>query len=278
MSRSHSPARFHLPAVAVGVVALLGAACSGSPTAPPSPSPLSAASSASQGAGGGAPQSSAGKVDVCHRSGRGFHLINVSGNALQAHLGHGDGQPLGAVPGTTNQVFDATCGIRTLQQYSVTLVSGAGSVGSLDPTISYARDSGGTGAAVILKKHGAYASLPGANWVNWSIITAAFDNGFGSPHAGDDITYSIGFTLPAGATNPSLSGSFLADNRGDGFLNGIAIGGHPASPFGAGFTTPASVSASSGFVPGANTLSFKVRDDGGVAGLTFSVTVTYWAP
>lgn len=31
------------------------------------------------------------KVDVCHREGNGsFHLININGNALSAHVGHGD--------------------------------------------------------------------------------------------------------------------------------------------------------------------------------------------
>jgi len=35
-----------------------------------------------------------GKVDVCHRTGNGgFHEINVSGNALPAHLRHGDVLP-----------------------------------------------------------------------------------------------------------------------------------------------------------------------------------------
>lgn len=112
--------------------------------------------------------------------------------------------------------------------------------------------------------------------MNWAIITTWFDNGFGKPHDGDDITYSTAFTLPAGATNASLTGSFLADNRGDGFLNGAAIGGHSAAVGGGGFANPVSISTSSNFVPGTNTLSFKVQDFGGVAGLTFSVTLTYW--
>lgn len=39
----------------------------------------------------GSPQ---GKVDVCHRTGNGgFHEINISMNALPAHLAHGDVQP-----------------------------------------------------------------------------------------------------------------------------------------------------------------------------------------
>lgn len=35
-----------------------------------------------------------GKVDVCHRTGNGsFHEINISGNALPAHMRHGDVLP-----------------------------------------------------------------------------------------------------------------------------------------------------------------------------------------
>jgi hypothetical protein len=34
------------------------------------------------------------KVNVCHRTGNGsFHEINISGNALPAHLAHGDVLP-----------------------------------------------------------------------------------------------------------------------------------------------------------------------------------------
>ena len=32
----------------------------------------------------------AGKVDICHWSSHKFHVINVSVNALPAHLRHGD--------------------------------------------------------------------------------------------------------------------------------------------------------------------------------------------
>jgi hypothetical protein len=39
----------------------------------------------------GSPQ---GKQDICHQTGNGsYHLINVSGNAVPAHLRHGDVLP-----------------------------------------------------------------------------------------------------------------------------------------------------------------------------------------
>ena len=84
--------------------ALIISACQQSPMAP-----------ASVGNGTGVPGQGlavkAAKVDVCHREGNGsFHLINVSGNALPAHLAHGDGQPGGGVPGDPNKEFDGACG------------------------------------------------------------------------------------------------------------------------------------------------------------------------
>lgn len=52
----------------------------------------------------------AAKVDVCHGEGNGaYHLINVSENALPAHLAHGDGQPGDAVPGMPDKVFGEAC-------------------------------------------------------------------------------------------------------------------------------------------------------------------------
>jgi hypothetical protein len=52
------------------------------------------------------------KVQLCHRTGAGFFvLISVGLPAEPAHLAHGDGKPLGAVPGQTGSVFSATCGI-----------------------------------------------------------------------------------------------------------------------------------------------------------------------
>ena len=54
----------------------------------------------------------ADKVDVCHREGNGsYHLINVSENALPAHLAHGDGLPDGPVPGMEGKKFDENCNV-----------------------------------------------------------------------------------------------------------------------------------------------------------------------
>lgn len=67
------------------------------------------------GAGGPAP-----KVDVCHLQGNGvYNLIDVSGNAVPAHLAHGDGLP-GDVVG--NKVLGEDC---SLNARTITVTSGA---------------------------------------------------------------------------------------------------------------------------------------------------------
>jgi hypothetical protein len=52
------------------------------------------------------------KVDICHVTGTGTYiLINVSVNALPAHLAHGDGLPGGLVPGVGCKIFGADCSL-----------------------------------------------------------------------------------------------------------------------------------------------------------------------
>ena len=66
--------------------------------------------------GAGAP---APKVDVCHINGNGvYNLINVSDNAVPAHLAHGDGLPGGVVG---DKYFGADCSL-----ISRTCVNGSG--------------------------------------------------------------------------------------------------------------------------------------------------------
>ncbi len=52
------------------------------------------------------------KVNVCHRRGNGtFILINVNGNAVPAHLAHGDCLPDGGVPTMPGKFFTTTCSV-----------------------------------------------------------------------------------------------------------------------------------------------------------------------
>ncbi len=84
----------------------------------------------------------AGKVDVCHRRGNEtFILINVSRNALPAHLFHGDGLPNEGVPGQAHQKFSATCGVTEVPQRELVQTFSVSSA-EKTPVSSMALDSG----------------------------------------------------------------------------------------------------------------------------------------
>lgn len=51
------------------------------------------------------------RTEVCHRTGQTFKPKSVPANAVAGHEGHGDGFPLGVVPGQPGMKFDATCNI-----------------------------------------------------------------------------------------------------------------------------------------------------------------------
>ena len=91
---------FLLSVVAAASVTLLAVACGGnySESTPAGPSAVggTALSVGGTALGGGTVSlaAKAPKVDVCHTTGDGsFQLLNVNGNALSAHLAHGDGIP-----------------------------------------------------------------------------------------------------------------------------------------------------------------------------------------
>lgn len=92
------------------IMSAIMSACQQSPTAPESVANAIAAPGNATAVLDEVLALRADKVDVCHREGNGsFHLINISGNALPAHLAHGDGQPGGLVPGTPAKQFDSAC-------------------------------------------------------------------------------------------------------------------------------------------------------------------------
>ena len=49
------------------------------------------------------------RTEVCHRTGQTFTPKSVSADSVAGHEGHGDGFPLGVVPGQPGMKFDATC-------------------------------------------------------------------------------------------------------------------------------------------------------------------------
>jgi hypothetical protein len=61
---------------------------------------------------GGAHAAPAGKVAICHATGNGsYRRIEVSANAADAHLAHGDAVPGAPVPGGGGQVFGDDCSV-----------------------------------------------------------------------------------------------------------------------------------------------------------------------
>lgn len=104
----------------------------------------------------------ADKVDVCHKRGNGtFILINISGNALPAHLAHGDGLPNGWVPEQPGKKFAANCSLvevpqKELVQTLTVLPTGA----------SFVSQSLTLGQAYEIKASGTFTYNPALNWAD----------------------------------------------------------------------------------------------------------------
>ncbi len=104
-------ARLRLGVCLAGAAALIVTACESriSPTSP-SASSATVTSAVSATATSSASNAQDSRVDVCHGHGNGsYDLISVNGNALSAHLGHGDAQPGDPVPDVPGMRFDEAC-------------------------------------------------------------------------------------------------------------------------------------------------------------------------
>ena len=104
-------ARLRLGVCLAGAASLIMTACESriSPTSPTGSSGTvtTAVSTAATSSTSNAQES---QVDVCHARGNGnYDLISVNGNALSAHVSHGDAQPGDAVPGVHGMRFDEAC-------------------------------------------------------------------------------------------------------------------------------------------------------------------------
>ena len=166
---------------------------------------------------------------------------------------------------------------------TITLQSGNGVIGGTDSAVQVVADTN-TGTteprpANIVARNSNWApaidaSTPIAEsqWVSYSPGGAN-----GSP-ATLQTTYETTFTLPAGATNASLTVEVLADNRAELSLNGTVFGAQTGC---FGFSGPPSTfTTTTGFVSGVNTLSFDVANPAagcgaGPSGLDFVATVTF---
>jgi hypothetical protein len=136
------------------------------------------------------------KVDICHREGNGeFHLINVSENAYDAHMAHGDGVPGGEVPGTNGEyVFDDACNVvQALETTTVTSAvfnfSGTGWAGWSCPSTypqvlsAYLQDAGTDGDPAVAP-YTLYLWVPGATTGTVTYPNTPFGYTYGSGETG----------------------------------------------------------------------------------------------
>ncbi len=147
------------------------------------------------------------KVDVCHVDGQGiYRLINVSANALPAHLAHGDALPGDVLPGDPPQRFAADC---TLEDVTLSAEPGGITNSTGNPAVRY-RSFGNTGGDEIylgVQDLGSAANRSAAQFT-WT-----------KPG-----TYDIEVTLASGVLSTTVS-----DGVSTTLTYGSSIGG-PAAP------------------------------------------------
>ncbi|MGI8801942.1 MAG: DUF11 domain-containing protein [Solirubrobacteraceae bacterium] len=135
--------------------------------------------------------------------------------------------------------------------------------------VTYAINGGASGAAVNKCRNAGWGLIGTTSWIGVSPDCTA-----GDAASNRTTVYTATFTLPAGYTAPSISGSFLADDLGTVALNGTNLAGN------ASYVTPVNFSSSSpaNFHAGVNQLVFTVTDTGGPNGVDFSATVSFTQP
>jgi len=152
--------------------------------------------------GAGAP---APKVNVCHVDGKGVYgLINVSGNAVPAHLAHGDGLPGGIING--GSYLGADCSLVSRE-----CVRGSGAF--VDGTTTFTVDACelplSTGTAHWVRTSGGFE-----NDITGDVIAANIDPATGSWDVTIQITSStsfpdwVGYTIKFAVT-PGAPGTIV---------------------------------------------------------------------
>jgi len=180
-----------------------------------------------------------------------------------------------AVAGSDAKAESAALGGGTTATQSITLASGNGAVGSLDPDVTVEDSCSGTTtqATTVAPDPGDWATpISGTQWDSIS-----------SAYTGCNETFITTFTLPAGATSPQITVTDMADNSANVSVNGGQpfITGNASGQCETDYTgSPMTGSTTSGLVTGKNTLTFDVdncypADGENPTGIDFSATVTY---
>ena len=166
-------------------------------------------------------------------------------------------------------------GIATAAASPITLVSGNGAVGTLDPATEFSSTRNGTFAnAPIVAGDPGYSLIPGTRYVSNAPSSIGPVNG--------SVWYRTSFTLPAGCLDPSITVRVHADNAATVYLNGVKIGEQPLAEIFPNFQDPAESYTSNDpahFVcGGSNVLEFDLYNFNNPTALDYAAVVTYSLP
>jgi hypothetical protein len=155
----------------------------------------------------------------------------------------------------------------TSESASILLASGGAAAGASDPKVVVTLPGGSSASAAVVcaSQPGAWATIRNTAWVS------PIGN-CGADQAAGQYRYDVTFSVPSGATNLSLSGSFLVDDT----LSTLQLNGHALSLSSGGNFTRTSTFATSDqsfFTTGTNTLSFFVNNAAGPTGLDFRARI-----
>ena len=154
---------------------------------------------------------------------------------------------------------------------TITLISGNGSIGSLDSANQFTADGGATWQqAYIVAPHSEYHVIPGTQYINRNPDLS------GPLFAAT--RYRTSFELPAGFSEPALTVDVHADNVATVFLNGVQIGQQPFVETAFNFRDPASsftTADPSLFVTGTNVLEFEIYNFNGQTAFDYQATVSF---
>ncbi len=166
---------------------------------------------------------------------------------------------------------EVTVTVKTI--HNITLRSGNGNVGMLDPLNQFSTDGGATYQdAYIIAPYPVWSVIAGTQYLNknpdyW--MAGAYNW-----YAPNSVTkYRSSFTLPADFSAPALNGLTQVDNYVDVYLNGMFVGrtggfNGPPKPF--------TTSNPSFFRAGTNVVEFDVEDvGGGVGGFDYKAEISY---
>ncbi|MDO8648217.1 MAG: calcium-binding protein [Candidatus Peregrinibacteria bacterium] len=164
---------------------------------------------------------------------------------------------------------------------TLTLVSGNGPIGGLDPITEFSINGTTWTPATIVP---ACCQL-GQSIVNYDVIPGTqliARNNSGTTPTTPTTLYRVSFQLPPSFLVPVLKITMHADNMGTVFLNGNLVGAQPGNPnpVSANFKDPPSIfvdAVSAHFQPGQNEIRFNVLNFGGPSILDYEAQITYVA-